>query len=61
MNDPNRTGEYQPATVDEVAAERPQHIGRSSQMILACLTCTATPSIGAKKEQSFIQKPLPKK
>src|SRR5262245_8087025 len=28
MNDPNRTGPYQPATVDEVAAERPQRIGR---------------------------------
>ena len=28
MNDPNRTGPSQPATVEEVAAEQPQHIGR---------------------------------
>src|SRR5262245_40186819 len=28
MSDPSRTGPYQPATVDEVAAERPQRIGR---------------------------------
>src|SRR6516165_3676148 len=28
MNDLNRTGPYQPATVDEVAAERPRRIGR---------------------------------
>src|SRR5271165_5998649 len=28
MNDPNRTGPYQPATVDEVAAAIPQRIGR---------------------------------
>src|SRR3954447_24895425 len=28
MNDLNRTGPHEPATVDEVAAERPQRIGR---------------------------------
>src|SRR6516165_10702599 len=28
MNDPTATAPYQPATVDEVAAERPQRIGR---------------------------------
>jgi serine/threonine protein kinase len=28
MNDPNRTASYQPASVDEVAAELPQRIGR---------------------------------
>ena len=28
MNDLDRTGPYQPATVDVVAAEQPQHIGR---------------------------------
>src|SRR5262245_4271446 len=28
MNDPNRTRPYQATTVDEVAAEPPQHIGR---------------------------------
>src|SRR5947209_6936631 len=28
MNDPTRTGPYQPAPVDEAAAERPQRIGR---------------------------------
>ena len=28
MNDPNRTVPHQPATVDEVAAEQPQCIGR---------------------------------
>jgi len=28
MNDPNRTGPFQPATLDEVAAASPPHIGR---------------------------------
>jgi len=28
MNDANRTGPYQPVTVDEVVAEQPQRIGR---------------------------------
>lgn len=28
MNDTNRTGPYQPTTVDEVAIEQPQYIGR---------------------------------